>query len=642
MYLPAYAPRACKHHGYFKYHGSTSIGLDFAENQVRALSVQADERPGADWWDPLATAEVSTVLTIRPFDLVPIRAKILDALFLRLRCRCQGSPLVSDEWRVIPGGVGVKWSIEGGRFVRFVGDSGEVASEDDAVLVDIDPGSWVDGEGGQRSVRRVEIRLRANGGASTAVKPRPTERREAEADLVLEVTSTFQPVERQPTIVRIADNEGEEPISPSVEEEVWTVAITGEIRNVPLAEDLKEVRAHCSSTLVAVAGEPFEPHTQLRQDVRIDAPIRLGGFVEGELLQLRLSDYIGDDFDFIEWVCQGSLCGAQSEKMTIRISDPPQVQWTARGSGTALPTFVAHRRPRRLILFSRDELKQYEMREEFPDEDTPVRYFIGDVRDRERLARALDRVDVVIHAAALKQVPTAEYNPLEVIKTNVLGAANLIDEAIDRGVERVIALSTDKAASPVNLYGATKLCADKLFTSASVYSGPGKTRFSVVRYGNVVGSRGSVIPLFESRRESGAIPITDRAMTRFWITLEQAAAFVVDCVERMSGGEIFVPKLPSMRITDLGRAIAPECRQEIIGIRPGEKIHEVLVTEDEARRTIEFDEHFVVLPTARMQLDKRDEWLAEGAPVPEGFLYSSDRNPDWLGEEDLRRLLKEG
>ncbi len=301
---------------------------------------------------------------------------------------------------------------------------------------------------------------------------------------------------------------------------------------------------------------------------------------------------------------------------------------------------LEHCPPRRLIFFSRDELKQYEMRERFPDDSTPARYFIGDVRDRERLARALDRVDIVVHAAALKQVPTAEYNPLEVIKTNVLGAANLIDEAIDRGVERVIALSTDKAANPVNLYGATKLCSDKLFTSASVYSGPSKTRFSVVRYGNVVGSRGSVIPLFQSRRASGRLPITDPAMTRFWITLDQAAAFVVRCVERMQGGEIFVPKLPSMRITDLAHAVAPECEQEIIGIRPGEKIHETLVTEDEARRTLEFDDGYVVLPTGRRQLPLEDGWLADGAPVPDGFSYSSDRNADWLPADELRLLLK--
>src|SRR6267142_169535 len=253
-------------------------------------------------------------------------------------------------------------------------------------------------------------------------------------------------------------------------------------------------------------------------------------------------------------------------------------------------------KPRKLIIFSRDELKQFEMRERFrEDRYECIRYFIGDVRDRERLYRAMDGVDIVVHAAALKQVPTAEYNPLETIKTNVLGAANVIDAAIDRNVKRVIALSTDKAAGPINLYGATKLCADKLFTAANSYSGRHETRFSVVRYGNVIGSRGSVIPLFVKMKSTGVIPVTDPRMTRFWITLDQGVDFVLAGLERMTGGEIFVPKIPSMNMMDLARAIAPECRIDIVGIRPGEKLHEVMVPLGDGRNTLEFDDHYVIL-----------------------------------------------
>lgn len=300
---------------------------------------------------------------------------------------------------------------------------------------------------------------------------------------------------------------------------------------------------------------------------------------------------------------------------------------------------LREKRPRRLIVFSRDELKQHEMRQEFPDgPGSPMRYFIGDVRDKDRLYRAFRGVDIIVHAAALKQVPTAEYNPIEVIKTNVLGAANIIDAAIDAGVRRVIALSTDKAANPVNLYGATKLCADKLFISAGVYAGPSAARFGVVRYGNVVGSRGSVVPLFREKRLSGLVPITDVRMTRFWITREEAVRFVLRCLELMQGGEIFVPKLPSMRVVDLARAIAPECRHEIVGIRPGEKLHEVLLTEDEARRALEFDDFYVVQPGAILP-----EWqngrLNGARPVPEGFRYSSDANTRWLAVDELRRVL---
>jgi UDP-N-acetylglucosamine 4,6-dehydratase/5-epimerase len=295
--------------------------------------------------------------------------------------------------------------------------------------------------------------------------------------------------------------------------------------------------------------------------------------------------------------------------------------------------------PERLIVFSRDELKQYQMRERFSDNEFPcMRYFIGDVRDKDRLYRAFDGVDIVVHAAALKQVPACEYNPIEAIRTNVLGAANIVDAAIDRNVEKVIALSTDKAANPVNLYGATKLCSDKLFTAAASYAGNHRTRFAVVRYGNVVGSRGSVIPFFLKMRESGTIPITDPRMTRFWITLDQGVGFVLDSLGRMQGGEIFVPKIPSMSIMDMARAIAPDCQTEMIGIRAGEKLHEVMVPSDDAHNTIEYDDYFVILPSY-------DQSLAQGYAVNGGrrcvddFRYSSDTNEQWLSVEQLQEML---
>jgi UDP-N-acetylglucosamine 4,6-dehydratase len=298
--------------------------------------------------------------------------------------------------------------------------------------------------------------------------------------------------------------------------------------------------------------------------------------------------------------------------------------------------------PRKLIIFSRDELKQSDMRQTFSEQRYPcMRYFIGDVRDRDRLYRAMDGVDVVIHAAALKQVPTAEYNPIEVIKTNVLGGANLIDAAIDRNVQKVIALSTDKAANPVNLYGATKLCSDKLFVAANGYSGQHGTRFSVVRYGNVMGSRGSVIPFFQQMRSTGVLPLTDPKMTRFWITLEQAVKFVVRNLERMEGGEIFVPKIPSMKIVDLARAIAPECRLDIIGVRPGEKLHETMVPEDDARNTFEYEDYFVIhAQDANGNGHTNGNGDGNGAKCPEGFRYSSDTNSRWLTAEDLQRLME--
>jgi UDP-N-acetylglucosamine 4,6-dehydratase len=303
-------------------------------------------------------------------------------------------------------------------------------------------------------------------------------------------------------------------------------------------------------------------------------------------------------------------------------------------------TALTQYNPKRLIVFSRDELKQSEMNAQFGESQYPsIRYFIGDVRDRDRLHRAFDGVDIVVHAAALKQVPAAEYNPIEAVKTNVLGAANVIDAAIDRGVEKVIALSTDKAASPISLYGATKLCSDKLFVAANSYSGTHRTRFSVVRYGNVVGSRGSVIPLFQQRRKTGKLPITDPRMTRFWITLDRGVEFVLQCLEEMRGGEIFVPKIPSMKLIDLARVIGPDCDMEIVGRRPGEKLHEVMVSEDDAQNTLEYDDFYAILPTVRnwSQDDIRDN--NGGRPCPEGFRYSSETNTRWLTVAELEQII---
>ncbi|HOK07940.1 MAG TPA: UDP-N-acetylglucosamine 4,6-dehydratase (inverting) [Syntrophales bacterium] len=295
-------------------------------------------------------------------------------------------------------------------------------------------------------------------------------------------------------------------------------------------------------------------------------------------------------------------------------------------------------KPRRLIIFSRDELKQFEMAQEFPDSKYDcIRFFIGDVRDKERLYRAFNNVDIVIHAAALKQVPTAEYNPFEAVKTNVLGAQNVINVAIDQGVKKVIALSTDKAANPINLYGATKLCSDKLFIAGNSYVGHEHSAFSVVRYGNVVGSRGSVIPFFLNCKNNGYLPITDPRMTRFWITLEQGVNFVLACLERMVGGELFVPKIPSMNIMDLAKAIAPECETKIIGIRPGEKLHELLITKDDARRTLEFKDHYVIQP--EFHFWKRRYKVNKGKPVPEDFEYNSGTNPWRLTVEEMRKIV---
>jgi UDP-N-acetylglucosamine 4,6-dehydratase len=289
---------------------------------------------------------------------------------------------------------------------------------------------------------------------------------------------------------------------------------------------------------------------------------------------------------------------------------------------------------RRIVIYSRDELKQYEMRNQFGDQPR-LRYFIGDVRERDRLERALDGIDVVVHSAALKQVPAAEYNPFEAVKTNVHGAQNIIDAAIDCGVSRVVALSTDKASSPINLYGATKLVSDKLFVAGNAYAGGKKTRFSVVRYGNVVGSRGSVIPFFKRVASTGVIPITDERMTRFWITLDQGVQFVMESICRMHGGEIFVPKIPSMRIVDLARVIAPNAKLETVGIRPGEKLHEEMISLNDARRTLDMGDHYVIQP----EMDWWQDTTLAGKSVPAGFSYTSDQNSMWLEEDQLRAMI---
>jgi len=288
---------------------------------------------------------------------------------------------------------------------------------------------------------------------------------------------------------------------------------------------------------------------------------------------------------------------------------------------------------KKVIVFSRDELKQYEMAQEFTD--SRLRFFIGDVRDKERLSRAFDGVDIVIHAAAMKHVEACEYNPFEAVKTNIYGAQNIIETAIDRGVEKVIALSTDKAAAPVNLYGATKLASDKLFVAANSYVGKKHTRFSVVRYGNVVGSRGSVIPFFNKKKETGRLPVTDERMTRFWITLDKGVQFVLDSLGRMQGGEIFVPKIPSMSIIDLAKAIGPGCEIDIVGIRPGEKLHEVMITHDDARHSVEFDDYYVITPEFAWWGGK----VKKGDGVPEGFVYSSETNEQWLTVGQIKDMI---
>ena len=304
---------------------------------------------------------------------------------------------------------------------------------------------------------------------------------------------------------------------------------------------------------------------------------------------------------------------------------------------TFVPMTLAKYNPRKIIIYSRDEMKQWEMAKLYKD-DSRVRFFIGDVRDRDRLYRALDGVNYVVHAAATKIVPTAEYNPFECVKTNINGAMNLIDACIDRGIKRVVALSTDKASSPINLYGATKLASDKLFVAGNSYSGSHDTRFAVVRYGNVMGSRGSVIPFFMSIRDKGVLPITDDRMTRFMISLEQGVELVWHAFEDMIGGEIYVKKIPSMKVTDLARVVAPECSQEIVGIRPGEKLHEQMISPEDAYYTYEYPEHFKILPTIN-DWASSPERIKDGKKVPEGFVYASDNNTEWMTEVDLQAWI---
>ena len=301
---------------------------------------------------------------------------------------------------------------------------------------------------------------------------------------------------------------------------------------------------------------------------------------------------------------------------------------------TFVPMTLARFNPKKLIIYSRDEMKQWEMAKKFQG-DPRVRFFIGDVRDRERLYRALDGVDHVVHAAATKIVPTAEYNPFECVKTNVLGAMNLIDACIDKGIRRVVALSTDKASSPVNLYGATKLASDKLFVAGNSYAGGHDTRFAVVRYGNVMGSRGSVIPFFLSIRDRGEVPITDARMTRFMISLEQGVELVWHAFEDMVGGEVYVKKIPSMKVTDLATAVAPDAKQTVVGIRPGEKLHEQMIGPEDSYYTYEYEQHFKILPAIH-NWDTTSERIKNGVKVPEGFEYASNTNPEWMGIDELR------
>jgi UDP-N-acetylglucosamine 4,6-dehydratase len=297
-------------------------------------------------------------------------------------------------------------------------------------------------------------------------------------------------------------------------------------------------------------------------------------------------------------------------------------------------TLLDRTRVRRVVIFSRDELKQFELQQHHAGEPR-LRYFIGDVRDRERLFRAFHGVDYVVHAAALKQVPAAEYNPFEAVKTNIHGAQNVIEAAIDQGVQRVVALSTDKACSPVNLYGATKLVSDKLFVAGNAYAAGTQTRFSVVRYGNVVGSRGSVVPFFQQMAGTGELPITDERMTRFWITLEQGVQFVMDSLERMHGGELFVPKIPSMRVVDLAKAIAPTATLKVVGIRPGEKLHEEMISAADSRRTVDMGSYFVIQPEMEWWTEER----LDGSPVPDGFSYASNTNDRWLTVGELGEMM---
>lgn len=310
---------------------------------------------------------------------------------------------------------------------------------------------------------------------------------------------------------------------------------------------------------------------------------------------------------------------------------------TGSFGNTFVPMTLAKYNPKKIIIFSRDEMKQWDMAKKF-ENDPRLRFFIGDVRDKERLYRALDGVDYVVHAAATKIVPTAEYNPFECIKTNINGAMNLIDACIDKGVKGVVALSTDKASSPINLYGATKLASDKLFVSGNAYAGEHVTRFSVVRYGNVMGSRGSVIPFFMSIKDRGVLPITDDRMTRFMISLEEGVDLVWHAFEDMVGGEIYVKKIPSMKVTDLAHVVAPEAKQEVIGIRPGEKLHEQMISAEDSYYTYEYPEHFKILPVINGWGETASR-IKDGKKVAEGFVYSSDNNTEWMSDTDLEAWI---
>jgi UDP-N-acetylglucosamine 4,6-dehydratase len=317
-----------------------------------------------------------------------------------------------------------------------------------------------------------------------------------------------------------------------------------------------------------------------------------------------------------------------------------QVILVTGGTGSFGKKFIqmilAEYHPAKLIVFSRDELKQHEMRVAGFDHPS-LRYFIGDVRDVERLRRAMHGVDIVVHAAALKQVPACEYNPMEAIKTNILGSSNVVEAALDAGVKKVLALSTDKAVNPVNLYGATKLAAEKLFIQSNSYAGGMATRFSCVRYGNVVGSRGSVVPIFLQQRSSGTLTITDEQMTRFWLTLEQGVRFVTQCIEKMHGGEVFVPKIPSMKIIDLAKAIAPNASLQVIGIRAVEKLHEVLISADESRFAVEMEAMYIIQPSPNAWFGH--DWQVEGHDLPAGFRFGSDNNPQWLSVDQIREMV---
>ena len=324
--------------------------------------------------------------------------------------------------------------------------------------------------------------------------------------------------------------------------------------------------------------------------------------------------------------------------MTMNWND--QIVLVTGGTGSFGKKFIEillkEHDPKKVIVFSRDELKQHEMQAAGFNQPN-LRYFIGDIRDRDRLVRAMHGVDIVVHAAALKQVPACEYNPMEAIKTNIIGTSNVVEAAMDAGVQKMMALSTDKAVNPVNLYGATKLAAEKLTVQSNAYAGGLATRFSCVRYGNVVGSRGSVVPVFLKQRDHGTVTITDDRMTRFWLSLEEGVKFVIGCIEQMEGGEVFVPKIPSMKVIDLAKAIAPQARVNIIGIRPGEKLHEVLISEDEARHTVELDKLFVVQPAEAIWFGY--SWQEKGALLQNGFRYASDNNTNWLDLEGIRTYI---